>query len=268
MEHPRAFLPSKVVLKTIDTSRKKDMNLLGEEPLSIRLDGKPYVVVMRTPGDDLAHAAGFCLSEGIIEKRSHYSSIASCDGEEKNVITVTLTSERRKAVSALLERSAFVSQTSCGICGKELIDDFCEAVFSVKNGVTISFQAAYRLIDELGNHQVLRDATRASHAAAVFDSELNVISVSEDVGRHNAVDKALGRLLMDNRLDEARILVLSSRVSYELVNKAARAKISVILSVSRPTSLAVQLGAKLNIAMASLAKPEGIYIYNGEDRFI
>ena len=112
----------------------------------------------------------------------------------------------------------------------------------------------------------MRKKTRASHAAALYSTDLKLLSVAEDVGRHNALDKAIGKLFLDRRLESASLLILSSRVSYELVQKAARARISIIFAVSRPTSLAVELASKLNMTIACLAEDSGLYIFCGEDR--
>jgi FdhD protein len=125
---------------------------------------------------------------------------------------------------------------------------------------------ALECLENLPQHQSLRDKTRASHAAALYSSDFKLLSVAEDVGRHNALDKAIGKLFLDRRLDEAILLTLSSRISYELVQKAAQARIQVILAFSRPTSLAVELASELNMTLACLADPAGLYIFCGEHR--
>ena len=102
--------------------------LIGEEPLSIRVQGMPYAVVMRTPGDETAHVAGFCLGEGIVDEPGDITNIAFCDGEDTNVVTVTLTAERRARIADHLDRRTYISQTSCGICGKSIVDDLVQAL--------------------------------------------------------------------------------------------------------------------------------------------
>ena len=239
--------------------------LIGEEPLSIRVQGKPYSVVMRTPGDELAHAAGFCLAEGIIDTPEDIKVISCCDGADTNVVTITLEESRQSKITEVLDRRGFISQTSCGICGKEIVKDLYQSIQPIKNNIQIDAGLALESLENLSRHQPLRDQTRASHAA-LYTSDFNLLSVAEDVGRHNALDKAIGKVFLDHRLDKASLLILSSRISYELVQKAARARIPFILAFSRPTSLAVELASKLTMTLACLAKGAGLYIYCGENR--
>jgi FdhD protein len=244
-----------------------DMRLVSEEPLSIRVQGKPYSVVMRTPGDEIAHVAGFCLGEGIVDSPEDMTSIAFCDGEDTNVVTVTLEPSRQEKVPEHLERREFISQTSCGICGKEIIQDLFQVIRPINDDRKIDLQKGYRCLENLSDHQPLRRETKASHAAAIYSSDFELLSSAEDVGRHNALDKAVGKLFLEGNLHAASLLVLSSRISYELVQKAARARIPVIMAASRPTSLAVGLASKLNMALATLAKDTGLYLFCGEHRF-
>lgn len=241
-------------------------NLITEEPLSIRIQGKPYAVVMRTPGDEIAHAAGFCLSEGIVEAPDDFSSLGFCDEIEGNVVTVTLTAPCREKVLPILDRKGFVSQTSCGICGKEIIEDLSQIVRPMNNKITIDVGTASGKLDSLSDLQPLREKTRAAHAAALYDRNMELLSIAEDVGRHNALDKAIGKLFLNQKLEKACLLILSSRISYELVQKAARARISVILAQSKPTALAVELAKKLNMTLASRAKDSGLFIFCGQER--
>ena len=240
--------------------------LIGEEPLSLRIQGKTYAVIMRTPGDEMAHAAGFCLTEGIIDSKQDMANIASCDGENTNVVTVTLTRERRRRVATDLDRRAFISQTSCGICGQEVIKDLQNLISPLRNGPRIQIQAAVECIEALSTHQTLRRKTLAAHAAVIYNHHLEVVAVAEDVGRHNALDKAIGKLFLADSLKEATLLVLSSRTSYELIQKSARAQIPIVLSVSRPTALAVELASRLNITLACLAKDRGLFVFSGQER--
>jgi FdhD protein len=249
-----------------DTSSKH--RLIGEEPLSIRVEGKPYSVVMRTPGDELAHAAGFCLAEGIVDNPDDVNTISCCEGDDSNVVTVTLNAFRRSKITDILDRRGFISQTSCGICGKEIVKDLYQMIRPVSDNTLIDAGLSIECLENLSQHQPLRDNTRASHAAALYSSDFKLLSVAEDVGRHNALDKAIGKLFLDHRLDEAVLLTLSSRISYELVQKAARARIPIILAFSRPTSLAVELASRLNMTLACLADHNGLYVFCGEHRLI
>ena len=243
-------------------------DLIGEEPLSIRIQGKPYSVVLRTPGDEIPHVAGFCLGEGIVDSPEDLTTIAFCDGAETNVVTVTLKDSRRTRISDLLERRGYISQTSCGICGKELVEDLRLILEPVSDDLRLNVGHVLKSLLAIGDHQPLRRRTHASHAAAIYNPAGELLAVAEDVGRHNALDKAIGKLFLDRRLDQAAFLTLSSRISYELVKKAVRARISVILGVSRPTTLAVDLAERLNMTLACLAENDGLYVFCGKKRLI
>lgn len=244
------------------------LKLVAEEPLSIRVQGQPYSVVMRTPGDEPAHVAGFCLAEGILDRPGDIETIASCEGETTNVVTLTVTPARLKVITRVLERRGFVSQTSCGICGKELLEDLSQMVRPLPEGPPIDLEKAAHCLETLKDHQSLYRETRASHAAALYSRNFELLAFAEDVGRHNALDKAIGKLFLEDALHRAQVLILSSRISYELIQKAARAKIPFILAASRPTALAVDLAASLNMTLASPAKGSGIFVFTGVQRLV
>jgi len=235
--------------------------LIREEPLSIRVQGNPYAVIMRTPGNEIAHGAGFCFAEGIVDSPKDINNIAFCDGEESNVVTVTLTQKHHAKINSHLNRKAYLSQTSCGICGKELVEDIQETIAPIVNAPVITLSDALQCINDLPALQPLRDQTRATHGVAIYDQDIKLISSAEDIGRHNAVDKAIGKLFLENQLSYATLLILSSRISYELVQKAARAKIAVIVAYSRPTELAVNLATSLGMTLACLAKDNGLFVF-------
>jgi FdhD protein len=257
-----------VLLQNNTAARSENLNLIGEEPLSIRVQGQPYSVVMRTPGDEIAHVAGFCLAEGIIDDKNDIAEMAFCDGDDTNVVTVTLTARRRGQIADMLDRRGYISQTSCGLCGKVMVEELSVAIQPVSAHTRLPLNPALRCLEALATHQPLRQKTFAVHAAALFDADLALISSAEDVGRHNALDKAIGSALLGEKLQQAQLLVLSSRISYELVQKAARARIPIIFAVSRPTALAVQLADALNIALACFAPDSGAYIFCGHERLI
>ena len=242
------------------------LDLIREEPLSIRVQGQPYVVVMRTPGEEMAHVAGFCLAEGILDSPEDIGTIASCEGEATNVVTLTVTPARLGAITHVLDRRGFVSQTACGICGKVLVEDLSQMVRVLPDGPPIDLEKAYHCLEGLKALQPLYQQTRTTHAAAIYPSTFELLSVAEDVGRHNALDKAIGKLFLKGTLDQAGVLILSSRISYEMVQKAARAKIPFILASSAATALAVELADSLNMTLASPSRKSGIHVYCGHRR--
>ncbi len=243
-------------------------SLVAEEPLSIRIQGNPYAVIMRTPGEEISHVAGFCLSEGIVDSPDDFASLAVCDESNPNVVTATLKASRRACIPEHMERRGYISQTSCGICGKEVVSELYQTIESVPDGVALAWAKVRTCLDGLSANQPIREETRGAHAAAIFGSDYQLLSVAEDVGRHNALDKAIGKLFLAHTLDQAAFLLLSSRISYEMVQKAARARIPIILAKSRPTSLAVDLANRLNLTLACPGNKSGLLVFCGEHRFI
>ena len=238
------------------------LDLIREEPLAIRVDGAPYAVIMRTPGDEIAHAAGFCLSEGLVDSPSDFGALAFCRESDANTVSVTLTPERRRRVAALLDRRGTIRQTSCGICGRTVIEDLSHILSPPAPGPLPDFAQTVAALLSLVRRQPLRGRTRATHAAALCTRRLAVLSMAEDVGRHNALDKAVGRLFLAGDLDKADVLLLSSRISYELVQKAARAGLATLFAISRPTSLALSLAVSLDITIGCLSPGDGLYIFD------
>jgi FdhD protein len=204
---------------------------------------------MRTPGEEIFHAAGFCLGEGIIDSRDDLLEIDYDEIKDPNAVDVRLQTERREQIPDVLERRSFISQTSCGICGKELIDDLYQTVAPAADGPLIDAEGIIEGIRTLTENQKYYKKTRGSHAALLLNDRVKTVSFAEDVGRHNALDKAIGKALMEESLTDAGILILSSRTSHELIQKAARARLSIVISHSRPTSLAVDMALDLNMTL-------------------
>ena len=248
--------------------RTRSHELIGEEPLLIRIDEKPYSVVMRTPGEELFHAAGFCLGEGIADSMDDFTTLGYCKDLDPNVIDIRLKPERRERIRDLLERRGFVSQTSCGICGKEMVKDIYQALTPLADGFQVEMNRILDSVGTLSEKQTYYQKTRGSHAAMILDAQMEVISFAEDVGRHNALDKAIGKIFINGKLPEATVLVLSSRISYELVQKAARAQLPIMISLSRPTSLAAEMGQALNMTLACIEKDSALMVVCGDNRII
>lgn len=256
--------------KNGNTLLAEDQMLIGEEPLSIRVENNPYAVVMRTPGDERFLAAGFCLAEGLVDRIEDFATLGYCEQMDPNVISVTLTPQRREKVAAILERRGYISQTSCGICGKELVKDLTQNMIPSTDNTRIDLAKLLDRINDnrLMDHQELYRITNSAHGALLFSGDLEVLGLGEDVGRHNALDKAIGKALLENKLPRASIAALSSRISYELVQKASRAGIPIIVSMSRPTSLAVDLSRKMNMTLACATKEGDLLILCGEERLV
>ncbi|MBF0111961.1 MAG: formate dehydrogenase accessory sulfurtransferase FdhD [Desulfamplus sp.] len=243
----------------------RNIELLREEPLSINVQGRTYGVVMRTPGEELAHSVGFCFAEGIVDSLDDIQDIALCDGDDSNVAAVMLSKERLCRVSHLLEKKGYVSQTSCGICGREIIDDLTAILKPVSHSIKISLTDVMELVNIMNNTQHLRKRCGSSHGAMLFNRNRQTLSVAEDAGRHNALDKAIGKLFLQGELNRAAIALISSRASYEMIQKCARAGIEVVISMSRPTSLACELAQRLGITLADV-RDKGLSVFTCNER--
>lgn len=237
--------------------------------MEIRIGNKALVTTMRTPGNDEELAAGFLVAEGIVRKRSDIKEIAPCriGPNSKNAINVTVGTDVR-VHSDLHERYAVIS-ASCGICGKTSID----AITSHFPTITGDFRVPASVI--LACPQQLRDAqenfeqTGGLHAAALFDEGGKLLHLREDIGRHNAVDKVIGRAFLDNQLPLSRhVLLVSGRTSFEILQKALAAGIGIIASVSAPSSLAVSFARENGQTLVGFLRPPLMNIYSHPDRIL
>jgi FdhD protein len=231
-----------VVKIDVDSSRRVPDDLVVEEPMSIRLDGHLVATTMRTPGHDYELAAGFCFTEGLLAgapvQGVRYCADGSAVESHFNVVTVE-TGGRAPVPTPRLGTTT----SSCGVCGTESIDVLVERLSPLLSDqlAAISNDLVLAIAGLVRPGQTLFDQTGAVHAAAAFDADGNVLVIREDVGRHNAVDKVVGRLLLDHAIPAHGLaLFVSSRASFEIVQKAWAAGFGTLVSVSAPTSLAVQ----------------------------
>jgi len=252
--------------------RERPDQLATEEPMEIRAGGpgqKPLsvAVTMRTPGHDFELAAGFLLTEGLIRDRDDVSTVAYCElppeEQEYNVVTVRLTGPLDPGA---LQRNTYVS-SSCGLCGKASLDAVevrCEPL-PQRPVVTASVISA--LPDALRASQKVFERTGGLHATGLFDERGGLLSVREDVGRHNAVDKVAGEALLAGRLPlHDRLLQVSGRLSFEIVQKAAVAGVPVVCAVSAPSSLAVSAGERLGVTVIGFVRDGGFNVYAHPER--
>ncbi|MEO8071963.1 MAG: formate dehydrogenase accessory sulfurtransferase FdhD [Acidobacteriota bacterium] len=249
-----------------------------EEPLEIRLgfieNGKlvhrAISITMRTPGNDFELAAGFLFTEGILDANNQITSIKHCGKFPNNQNTVRIDlSENTKINFVKLERN-FYTTSSCGVCGKSSLDAlFISGAKAIeqKECSQISALTIHDLPRKLLEKQDVFGETGGLHAAALFDFSGNLESLREDVGRHNAVDKLIGaEFLNDNLPISDKILFLSGRASFELVQKAVMAQIPVICSVGAPSSLAVEAAREFNVTLLGFVRDNRFNIYTGEER--
>jgi FdhD protein len=243
-----------------------------EEPLEIRLDGRSFVVIMRTPGADRELAAGFLLAERLITGPDDLGVIRNCTGPDgadaPNVINVTLApAAAARAARALDERRMVMANSSCGVCGRKTIDDLMISITPVAARWRITAHAMASLPGALRRVQPVFDATGGLHGAALFDRDGARVGSAEDVGRHNAVDKVIGaQVLMEQLPLTDRLLFVSGRASYEIVQKTLAAGIPILASVSAPSSLAVDLARRGGVTLIGFVRDGGFNIYTGAER--
>lgn len=246
--------------------------MVTEEPLEIRLAGEPLAVIMRTPGDDLPLTAGFLLAEQIIVHPDDLGTMRHCqtgDPEtEGNVVDVRLSPARAGvAASQLAQRKAeraTVTSASCGVCGKKTIESLAATCPPFPKLPTLEPALILSLPERLRAAQTVFEATGGLHAAAIFDRQGQLLVLKEDVGRHNAVDKCLGTLLLEERLPGPdAILFVSGRTSFEIVQKAIIGRIGTVASVSAPSSLAIALARAANLVLLGFVRGETFNLYTG-----
>ncbi|MFE9772111.1 formate dehydrogenase accessory sulfurtransferase FdhD [Streptomyces sp. NPDC005931] len=248
--------------------------LVAEEPLEIRLNGRPLAVTMRTPGDDFALAAGFLVSEGVLGAAPELLNIVYCAGavadgtNTYNVVDVR-TAPDVVVPDITLERNVYTT-SSCGLCGKASLDAVRTTArwpLADDPPLRLSPELLAALPDRLRASQRVFDRTGGLHAAALFDEDGQLLDVREDVGRHNAVDKLVGRALREGSLPLSRtVLLVSGRASFELAQKAVMAGIPVLAAVSAPSSLAVDLAAGTGLTLVGFLRGRSMNVYAGEDR--
>ena len=246
-----------------------------EEPLEIQIifgnkDSpiqKTISITMRTPGNDEELAVGFLFTEGIIQNKNQITNTYISFVENKALITLN---ENENFNFQKTERN-FYTTSSCGVCGKTSIEAIktISNYKNIKDNIRIRAGLFYHLEKQLRKQQALFESTGGLHASALFDLEGNFISLIEDVGRHNALDKLIGAAFLKDELPLTnKILLLSGRASFELLQKATMAGIKIIAAVGAPSSLAVQLAEETGITLIGFLRNEQFNIYTGEERIV
>ena len=229
--------------------------LAVETPLELVFGTIPYAVMMVTPDDLEDFITGFAFTEGVIERASDIRAITIEQHPKGLRALVDLVPEKLSA--HLARKRAMTGRTSCGVCGIEDLASLPLQDEAVKHNARISEDAIKRAIDTLAAHQPLNDATRAVHAAAWFDRDGSFILAREDVGRHNALDKTIGALMRSDADQRDGFMLITSRASYEMIEKTARFGASTLVAISAPTSLAVERAAALGITLYAIARADG-----------
>lgn len=242
-----------------------------EEPLEIRLGGRRFTITMRTPADDEELAAGFLHAEGFINSRGELGEIRrvrDAKGHpEPNVLDIVL-NVPAEGLRERLNRN-FTINSSCGICGRTSIDSLARRIAPIDEDFRVPAKTILATAPKLRAAQQVFAATGGLHAAARFDREGELVAVREDIGRHNAVDKIVGHALMNDQLPLAgSIMMVSGRLSFEIVQKAAAAGVPILVAVSAPSSLAVELADEIGLTLIGFLREGGFNIYTHPVRVI
>jgi FdhD protein len=250
------------------TIRSVQDSLAAEEPLEIRIAGSPLTVTMRTPGHDLELAAGFLLTEGIVQSRDQIAGIRAAapqNGAKSNVVEVEL--KETSFDSGDLQRNFFAA-SSCGICGKASIEAIrTRGLLPPDPAFRFDPELLCRLPEILRKEQAVFSRTGGLHAAALFDECGILLALREDIGRHNAVDKIVGWAMLEGQLPlSSHVLMVSGRGGFEIVQKALAAGIPILSSVSAPSSLAVKLARELGLTLIGFLRGRRFVVYSGEFR--
>lgn len=252
-----------IIRCSADLTATVDDYLAIESPLQISINHRPISVTMRTPGDDVALALGFLFTEGMIQS---YSEVISAIQIDENIVNIQLKNEILS--TATLERN-FYTTSSCGVCGKSSVDAIMtKSTYPIDpKKIIVSDEVLFSLQAKLLQVQSAFESTGGLHASALFHPDGSYIFHYEDVGRHNALDKLIGNVLINDHLPLSNhILLLSGRASFELIQKASMAGIPIIVAVGAPSNLAVELAQTTGQTLIGFLKKSSYNIYTGHDR--
>ena len=246
-----------------------------EEPLEVRLHDHPFAVIMRTPGADMPLVAGFLLAERIVRSADDLATIEHCTDQpglttlqRGNIVTVVLEAAAAvRAAGQLSEKRDVMSNSACGVCGRATLESMRADLAPLPAHARVPADVIAGLPMRLRERQPLFERTGGLHAAGIFTWTGELIASAEDVGRHNAVDKVIGTMLLRDAIPlETSALCVSGRTSYEIVQKAWCAGIPLVASVSAPSSLAVSLARDANITLVGFVRDGSLNIYTGAER--
>jgi FdhD protein len=238
-----------------------------EEPLEIRVEGEPLVVAMRTPGRDRELAAGWLLSEGIVLSAEEIADIVERPGEDTRAAMVDVMLRDASRFVAIKHRRNVVTNSSCGLCGAASVAQVLRDFPKIESAFLINAKLLLELPARLAENQPVFQRTGGLHACALFDDDGALVALREDVGRHNALDKLLGWALLEGKLPLSnQLLLLSGRVSVEMMQKALTAGIPIVAAIGAPSSLAVELARDSGQTLAAFLRGRNFNIYTGGER--
>jgi FdhD protein len=265
--------------RTVDVSRVRDgVKQVGvdhaatEEPLEVRLHNRPFAVIMRTPGADRELAAGFLLAEGVLKSPDDLGTLEYCTDPKadhpENIVNATIANGSAESLERMLaDRRQVTTNSSCGMCGRLTIESLRADAPVIRTEWRVSAQTLVAIPDRLRAAQRVFDETGGLHAAGLFTNDGALEAMAEDVGRHNAVDKVIGRMLMQDRLPlSAHLLFVSGRTSFEIIQKAFLAGIPLVAAVSAPSSLAIELARDAGVTLVGFLRGQDFNVYTHPER--
>jgi FdhD protein len=234
--------------------------LVVEAALQININKEPYTVVMRTPGDDFQLIRGLLFAEDIYKESENFIT-EIVEQKENGFSIINVNIPKNNLGKGYLNKRTLLSVSSCGICGKQKLDDIAFSGTKLKNSLSIDTHKIEGMFTQMKQNQATFELSGGSHAAAIFDLNYNLLTLKEDIGRHNAVDKVIGELLNAKKIKEAAILLVSGRVSYEIISKAFIAKIPVVVAVSACSTLAVDFAKEFGICLIGFSRGKKATLY-------
>ncbi len=249
------------IKKNADATTLINDYLVVEAPLEININNNPFTVVMRTPGNDEALVRGLLYSEDIYRESKNFI-LEIIENTNNGFTKINVTISKEKLGKGYLNKRSLLSVSSCGICGKQSLSDFDTPKIKLENQPKINLDRLPEMFSIMKTYQHTFSLTGGSHAAILFTKEYEFLTLQEDIGRHNAVDKCIGDLLYTKNLKAAAFMLVSGRVSYEIITKAFLAKISIIVAVSACSSLAVDYAKEFGICLIGFSRNEKATIYS------
>jgi FdhD protein len=236
-----------------------------EHPLSISINGTPFTLTMQTPGNEYELTRGLLFTEGVYKRKSGQLSFEVKERSEQGFISkVDLRIGEEDLDQSQLNKRNLLSVASCGICGKTELEFPRDQ--QLENSTTLPAIQIQEMFAKMADAQSAFIRSGGCHAASIFDKDFSMLSVMEDIGRHNAVDKVIGDLLNSNSLNQAKFLLVSGRVSYEIVAKSFMAGIPFLLAVSAPSTLAVDFAKELGITLMGFCREDRATVYSNHER--
>ncbi|WP_109852975.1 formate dehydrogenase accessory sulfurtransferase FdhD [Aquimarina sp. AU58] len=251
----------------VDSVNKTLDSLTIEEALQININNKPFTVSMRTPGEDISLIRGMLHSEDIIKNINFLPDIVLKKENDDGIVTiVNLTIPEEELGDGYSNSRSLLSVSSCGICGRTELGDLSFLGKTIDDTEIIDVNLIHQLFTKMSALQHNFNQSGGAHAAAAFTNTGELLCSMEDIGRHNAVDKVIGKLILLNKLDQAKIITVSGRVSYEIVVKCFKAKIPFLAAVSAPSSLAVDYSKELGITLLAFCRNQRATCYSNPYR--